>query len=364
MTLLHPGALFALLLLGPLAAVEWRRIRRERRAARAVGLRPQQLWRALEHGALAALVIALVVVAASEPSLRRAQAVDLRADAEAYVFLDASGSMLAGASSHAPTRLTQARAAAAELARALPVDLPLGAGALPQAPLPLTAPNGDRQLFLAAIDHLTVPGTLPEHLYEGRTATDFGNLSDLGTAHFFLPQTRRRIVVVLTDDEGPAFDVASTIASLKHARIHLVLVRFGSPRDHLWLHPRHAPPVVDSHFRPELADLGELHLLARATGGGFYDQSRLGAVIGEVERLAGQGPDRPAETLSLYADSLGPYFVLAALPGLAWLAAMLLPLSAPLERRLHLRRSPAPRPTVQAAPPEPQPQPAQPAQPA
>jgi hypothetical protein len=338
MVLLHPGALVALALLVPLACLEWVRLRRERTAARAVGLRPQPLWRALRTGVCAGLVVALAAFAASEPSLRQTKNVRLRADAEVYVFLDASASMLASATSHSATRLEQARAAGADFARSLPPDLPLGAGALPQSPLPLTAPNGDRQLFLAAIDHLTTPGSLPEHLYGGRTATNFSNLTTLTSTHFFLPRTKQRIVVVLSDAEGPSFDTTSTVSALKHAHIHLVFVRFGTSRDRIWLHPPDRSPILDTKFEPDLTDLGQVRLLAGETGGGFYEGSRIGDAVAKVSRLAGQGPDRAAEPLSLYADALGPYAALAALPLLAWLAGGLLPLSAPLRTRSRSRR--------------------------
>lgn len=342
MVLLHPGALAALLLLLPLALVESRRVRRERRAANAVGLRPLPLWRSLQRGVCAGLVIGLAAFAASEPSQGQTKRVELRADAEAYLFVDASASMLASASANAPTRLQQAREAAARFARALPTDLPVGAGALPQAPLPLTAPNGDRQLLVAALDNLTVPGTLPERLYGGLTATNFAQLANLTSARFFLPKTRKRIVIVLTDAEGPNFDAGATATSLKHARVRIVVVRFGSPRDRIWIHRPGQKPVTDPKYVPDLSDLGEVRLLAGETGGGLYGPGRVGAAITRVERLAGHGPDRPGEPLSVYADSLGPYALLAALPFLAWLAAGLLPLSAPLELRERRRRRAAP----------------------
>ena len=98
MVLLHPGALLILLLLVPLAVVEWRRIGRERRAARAIGLEPQRLWLALQRGVCAGLVIALVVFAASEPATGQTKKAQVRADAEAYLFVDASASMFASAS--------------------------------------------------------------------------------------------------------------------------------------------------------------------------------------------------------------------------------------------------------------------------
>lgn len=343
MVLLQPGALFALVLLAPLAGFEWLRLRRERRAARSLGLQPQRLWRALRNGICAALVIGLAAFAASEPSLGQTKRVRLRADAEVYLFVDASASMLASASAHSPTRLEQARSASAEIAQAVPADLPLGAGALPQSPLPLTAPNADRQLLLAALDHLTLPGSLPEHTYGGRTATNFSNLSTLTDTHFFLPRTKRRIVVVLTDAEGPSFDAGTTAAILKRRHIRIVFVRFGSPHDRIWLRRPGQSPVVDSNYSPNLSDLAEVRLLAGETGGGFFAASRLPAAIGRIERLAGQGRDRPGEPLSLYADSLGPYVLLAALPFLAWLAGGLLPFSAPLETRLRPRRRSARR---------------------
>jgi hypothetical protein len=241
--------------------------------------------------------------------------------------------MSASGAATPPTRLQQARAAAAEFARVLPSDLPLGAGALPQSPLPLTAPNGDRQLFVAAIDNLTAPGTLPEHLYGGVTATNFDNLSTLASTRFFLAKTKRRIVVVLSDAEGPSFDAAATATALKHAHIRLVIVRFGSPHDRIWLHRPRQRPVIDPKFESDLSDLGEVRLLAGETGGGFYRAGQLSAAIAKVDRLAGHGPDRPAEPLAFYADSLAPYAVLAALPLLAWLAGGLLPFSAPLGLR-------------------------------
>jgi hypothetical protein len=341
MVLLHPGALAALVLLAPLALVEWRRIRRERRAARAVGLEPQRVWRAAERAVCAGIVVALAVFAASEPSLRQATKVKLRVDAEAYLYVDSSGSMLAGASPSAPTRLQQARIAAARFAQELPPDLPLGAGALPESPLPLTMPIGDRQLFIAAIDRMTTPGSLPELYYDGKTATDFANLSYLTSARFFRKQTVRKIVIILTDAEGPAFDSTAIAAALEKAHIKLLVVRFGSSRDRIWQRAQNGTPVANSKFVSDLSDLGELRLLASETGGAFYGQSQVGAAIGKVNRLAGHGPDRPAQRLSLYAYSLGPYAVLAALPFLAWLAGGLLPLTSPLgvPERLRRRRS-------------------------
>jgi hypothetical protein len=262
----------------------------------------------------------------------------LRADAEAYLFVDDSASMLASASASAQTRLQQARTAAERFARELPPDLPLGAGALPQAPLPLTAPIGDRQLFIATINRQTVPGTQPEQYYGGVTATDFSNLSLLTSARFFLRESKHRIVIVLTDAEGPSFDSTAVAATLEKAHIKLVVVRFGSSRDHFWLHPPGRSPVTLAKFVPDVSDLGELRLLSSETGGSFYDHSQVDAAIRKVDRLVGHGPDRPAQPISIYADSLGPYAVLAALPFLAWIAGGLLPLVTPLGLRVRRRR--------------------------
>jgi hypothetical protein len=338
MVLLHPGALAGLLLLVPLAWFEARRIRRERRAARAVGLEPQRVWRAADRAVCAGIVVALAVFAASEPSLRQTSRVKLRKDAEAYLFVDASASMLASVSPSAPTRLQQARTASARFAQELPPDLPLGAGAFPQSPLPLTMPIGDRQLFITAIDRQTYPGTLPEHYYGGKTATNFANLSYLTSARFFLPTSQSRIVILVTDAEGPSFDSTATAASLEKEHIKLVVVRVGSPRDRIWVRTAHHSPVTNPKFVSDLSDLGELRLLSSETGGGFYGENEVGAAIAKVERLAGHGPDRPAQPLSLYADSLGPYAVLAALPFLAWLAGGLLPMTTPLGVRVRRRR--------------------------
>ena len=337
MVLLHPGALAGLLLLAPLAWFESRRIRRERRAARAVGLAPQRVWRAAEGAVCAGIVVALAVFAASEPSRRQTTRVQLRANAEVYLYVDSSGSMLASASTSARSRLQQARTAAVRFARELPPDLPLAAGALAESPLPLTMPIGDRQLFIAAIERMTVPGSLPEQYYGNRTATDFSNLTYLTSARFFRKATVRKVVVILTDAEGPSVDSSALAALLQRAHIHLVVVRFGSPTDHIWLRAHNGSPVSDPKFASDTSDLGELRLLATETGGGFYTQTQVSTAIGKVDRLVGHGPDRPGQRLSLYADALGPYAVLAALPFLAWLAGGLLPMTTPLGLRVRLR---------------------------
>jgi hypothetical protein len=338
MVLLHPGALVGLLLLLPLGWFELRRIRRERHAAGALGLEPQRTWRAAERTVCAGIVVVLAVFAACEPSLRQTTRVKLRADAEAYLFVDASASMLASASPSAPTRLQQARAAVETFAQELPTDLPIGAGALPQSPLPLTAPIGDRQLLITAINRETTPGTLPEQSYGEGIATNFSNLSYLTSARFFRKESLHRIVIVLTDAEGPSFDSTAVAAALERARIKLVVVRFGSPHDKIWLHPRGHAPILVPKFVPDTADLDELRLLTSETGGNFYEPNQIRAAILKVDRLAGHGPDRPAQLLSLYANSLAPYAVLAALPFLAWLAGGLLPLTTPLGLRARSRR--------------------------
>ena len=182
-----------------------------------------------------------------------------------------------------------------------------------------------------------MPGLLPEHLYGGGTATNFANLATLASTRFFLAKTKHRVVVVLSDAEGPSFDAAATAAALKHAHIRLVFVRFGSPHDRIWIRRPHQHPILDPKFESDLSDLGEVRLLAGETGGAFYRSGQLGAAIARVDRLVGHGPDRPGEPLSFYADSLAPYAVLAALPLLAWLAGGLLPLSAPLGLRIAQR---------------------------
>ena len=89
--------------------------------------------------------------AAAQPVIERTKTLRTRTDAEAFIVLDVSRSMLAQRDTGSPTRLERARAAAKELRSAWP-EVPVGVASLTDRVLPHLFPSVDESVFAATID--------------------------------------------------------------------------------------------------------------------------------------------------------------------------------------------------------------------
>lgn len=309
--LTYPIALLLLAAAGLMLAVEMYQGWRSRQAATVLGLPPHKaLSRRLLLGTG---TVALLALAASQPVIGARQASYMRNDAEVWVILDTSGSMMASHTPTSPTRYSRALNAADRVFDSLPSNLPVGAAGMQQDVLPLAAPTVDRTLDKTALAQLARPGLLPERtMLTGLTATWFASLADLGKAHFFRPSVKKRVAILLSDGEGPTFIPDSTLVPIFDRHIKLIVVRFGSPTDRLWLHSK-GQIMQDSGFHSNTSDIADLKHSAKKSGGAFYSEQQLGQAIAKAKSLVGDGKSRKVGVTEGGID-LAPYLFLLTLP--------------------------------------------------
>jgi len=320
------GALVGFAVLLPLGAL----VLRERRAAVArsvLGLRAPRRRVFLPAVACWIVAFGLLAAASAQPVLRVDSTVERRADAEAFVVVDTTRSMLAAPDPGARNRIQRALDTAIEIRDALP-GIPVGVGSLTNRPLPHLFPTTDGRSFARvvrqAIGVNRPPGSVTGLYGAG---TDFESLETIAGANWFRPGSVKRLVILLTDGESSPFAPPRIVSRLARSGVDLVVVRFWSPADRVWRADGSVEP-----YRPEPESLRRLNELgALTTGGRVFRENDLNGVVGAARRYLGDGP-----AVRMAAGgrtvSLAPFAVLAAcLP----LALLLLP--GLLPRRAQLR---------------------------
>jgi type II secretory pathway pseudopilin PulG len=339
LTFLTPlAALAGVAALAPLAALAGRE-RRAARLRRALGL-AHPPWSARLVRALAVVaLVGLLAAAAAQPVVRKSRAAVLRRDAQTFFVVDVSRSMEASRGAHAPTRLARAVGVAERLRAELP-DVPAGIATLTDRLLPNLFPTGDAGGFARVAEHALAIDQPPPAQVRKRS-TDFGALTQLVLGSYFGAQTRRRLVVLLTDGESAGFDVGSTTRSLRRARIDLIVVRFWHADERIYAGAR----PYETGYRPDPAATAWADELGPAVSGlaPFAEGDLAGA--GEAARkLLGRGPAGPTPS-AVQDRPLSSYFAAAA--GLP-LAFLLLGWSFHIRRPTAWRRTRTRRPAVGA----------------
>jgi hypothetical protein len=318
LTFLAPfGGMVVLLALIPIAGMVFR----ERRGARVravLGLAGPP-WRAALPAAAATVAgFALLAVAAAQPVVRVPGTAERRTDAEVYVVVDITRSMLAARSPDSPTRIARAKDAAVEIRRALG-DVPVGAASITNRPLPHLFPTPDVAQFNRVIDQaigVSRPPATMKVLFA--TSTDLDSIEAMASDNFFAPDSTKRLAVLLTDGESAPFAARLLVENLQKGGVEVVAVRFWNEDERVW-QPNGVP---EAGYRPLPSSLEWLDQLAGlTTGGRVYDEHEVGAAVAAARKYLGDGPTvtvpAPGRTVSL-----APYAVLAAcIP----LAALLLP---------------------------------------
>lgn len=276
------GALLALGLLFPLAALLFIR-RRAERLRDVLGLTRLPLSGMLI--ALAALFVtgALVGLAAAQPVLEWDETRRTRTDAEVFVVVDVSRSMLARRSSRSPTRLERAQAAAIDLRAALP-EVPFGVASLTDRTLPHLFPSANRDVFEATLTRsLGIERPPPRSV--ATTATNLDALGTIRTLRYFTPTARKRLLVVLTDGESQPVGGARLATLFRQPPVIDVMFI------HLW----HADEQVftdgtpEPQYRPDPSSRAVLDGLARSVSGSVFAEAELGAATRTARELIGSG---------------------------------------------------------------------------
>jgi hypothetical protein len=314
---LTPAAgLIALATLVPLALLMLVE-RRARRARRVLGLsEPGALARLELPVALALLAVALGL-AAAQPVLHNERARHSRLDAEVFVAIDTSRSMLAARSASSPTRLERAQAIARKIRSGL-LDTPAGVGSFTDRPLPLLLPSSDAEAFSSAVEK-AIGIERPPPRSTGLTISSFDAVAPIPKSGYFRPGVPHRLLVLVTDAESESFDTGTTRYNFRaRPRIHVVLIRVGTTGEQVFgpgglPEPAYIPPPASGTALTEF--LG-------ATHGRAFGEHDVGAALRAARAALGTGPRKRLGSVPARTD-LAPYFVLAAV----------LPLGVVLRRR-------------------------------
>jgi hypothetical protein len=312
LTFLTPLAgLVALLVAIPLAAMllTERRVSEVRRALRL----PEP--RASKPVAAIALVVlaALLGLGAAQPAIDTTEERLARADAEVFVVLDTSRSMLAAASADDETRFARAQDAALRLRRELP-EIPMGLASLTDRALPHLLATVNQTAFEATLRRTIGVDRPPPLQRANRVASTFDALRAVPTRNFFAPSATRRLVVYLTDGESRVFNPRRMRASFRTEGTGLAVVRFWDEGERVFRRDRSPDPL----YQADAGSEGAVRELARAVGGRAFEEDAVGEAVEYVRRFLGEGEAKPLGENSS-RTSLAPYIFLSAFVPLGFL---------------------------------------------
>ena len=308
MTFLTPlAALVGLAALLPLAAGALG-VARASAARRALRLDAPARGAGVLEPILATAAIAVLGLAAAQPTLAHVSEHRARTDVQTLFVLDTSRSMAASATPSSPTRLERALTAAARLRATIP-EVAAGVATLTDRVVPNLLPVADANAFYAVLDRVVAIDTPPPRRTRVRSTT-YAALANIASGNYFDRGAARRIVVLLTDGESNPVDSGEISRALGRKRGYsLLALRF-------W---RSGEAVFDSNrkreaaYRPDPAGRATVALVAAATGGLAFEQDQLGAASGYLVHLAGRGPTRPAAGSEQSRTPLAPYIAVGAL---------------------------------------------------
>jgi hypothetical protein len=310
------GALVAFALLVPLVALLLVR-RRAGEVRDVLGLAAPPLRGLLLTLAALLATGSLVGLAAAQPVVEWTETKRTRTDAEAFVVVDVSRSMLARRGSGSPTRLERAKAAAIDLRATLP-EVRFGVASLTDRTLPHLFPSADDDAFAATLTRSLAIEQPPPRSSFATVATSLEALATVRTHRYFSPTARKRLLVVLTDGESQAVSGARLRSLFRVAPvIEVVFV-------HLWRADERVftEGAPEPQYEPDPASRAVLDGVARSVAGYVFAEEQLGAASKKARELIATGP-------TVVRGEQGRRFALA--PYLA--AAVLAPLALLLVRR-------------------------------
>jgi hypothetical protein len=311
-TFLTPVAgLVALLVALPLAAMllTERRVSEVRRALRL----PEP--RASKPLAAIALVVlaALLGLGAAQPAVDTTEDRLARADAEIYVVIDTSRSMLAAPAAGEQTRFERAQQAALRVRRELP-EIPIGLASLTDRVLPHLLSGVNQTAFEATLKRAMGVDRPPPLQRSNRVASTFDALRAIPTRNFFAPQATKRLVVFLTDGESRVFNPRRMKASFRTKATGLVVVRFWKERERVF----RADGSPELQYRADPASGEAVRTLAGAVGGRAFGEDELDEVVAVAEEFVGKGEAEPLGQ-DTSRTTLAPYLFLSAFVPLGFL---------------------------------------------
>jgi len=278
------GALLAVGALLPLAALYFIR-RRAERVRGSLDLASPSARQVLVAVISVIAAGAFLGVAAAQPVLQRTSTLRTRTDAEAFVVIDISRSMLARRGAGSATRLARAKAFASVVRASIP-EVPVGIASLTDRTLPHLFPGVDEDVFNATLERSVAIERPPPRSSLVTRATELDALATLRSQHYFTPKSRKRLIVVLTDGESQPISSARLSDAFRQTpAIEPVFVQFWGPDERVY-----AAGAPERLYRPDPSARAFLDRLARAVDGSVYGEDELIEARQDVRRRLGSGP--------------------------------------------------------------------------
>ena len=259
---------------------------------------------------------AFIGVAAAQPVLQRTSTLRTRTDAEVFIVVDISRSMLARHDAGSPTRIARAKEFASLLRASIP-EVPVGIASLTDRTLPHLFPGVDKDVFNATLDRSVGIERPPPRSSLVTTATKLDALATIRGQRYFTPKSRKRLVVVLTDGESQPISAARLSDVFRQVpAIETVFVQFWGHDERVFAGDtpeRGYRP--DSSARPFLERLGRAAVDSRAsastdarpakagTWGSWY--STVAPRLSSSETMPWAGERQGVLDVGLVADSRG-----------------------------------------------------------
>jgi hypothetical protein len=303
------GALFALTALVVLTAFVARR-RRLGEIGRALRLEQPTLRSQLGFVLALAAAPVLLGIAAAQPVIETTRTVAERTDAQVFVVVDVSRSMLAGAEPGAPTRFDRARELALGLRQELD-EVPFGVASITDRVLPHLFPTVDGAVFASTLTRSLDIEQPPPGAYYLTVATNLNSLRLVPEKNYFPATAKKRVLVVLTDGESQSLEPDLARAFKRRPRVETVFVHVWNAEERIY-----ETGVEEGGYRPDSGSTALLGRAASLVGGHVVSESDAGDVADTVRNLIGEGETvaRETETGRL---ALMPYLTLLALVPLA-----------------------------------------------
>ena len=300
------GALLAIGLVLPLVALVG--IRRRARVMRAtLGVADPRTRSVLLP--LGGLVLGgvLLALAASQPVFAWTRDRTVRTDAEAFVVLDVSRSMLARDGLGSPTRIERAKTAAAKLRSSL-ADVPVGIASLTDRVLPHLFPTANEEVFAATLERSVAIERPPPRSSFLTSATSLNALATLRGLRYFSPSSTARLAIVLTDGESQPVSNARLGGLFRRSpAIDVVFVQLWGKDERVF-----SRGVPEPQYRPDPSARATLDRLAASVHGAVYSEGEIDAASRKARELLGSGPT-VVEGEEAGKVPLAPYLAAAAL---------------------------------------------------
>lgn len=288
LTFLTPlGALLLVTALAPLAVLQARE-NRLRRLRAALGLEEPPRRSRLTPVAALAGVCGLAALAAAQPVVATSREQRERTDAQVFVVLDTSRSMLASEEPGATTRFDRARDLARELANRLP-EVPVGIASMTDGLLPHLFPTTDRRVFHETLDKTmrveAVPASNFYSTYYASRATSLDALVAAPTLSYFPPAAKKRVLIVLTDGETRPLEQDLAGAFRRGPRIGTVFVHVWAADERIYL-----SGVAEFGYKSDPKSGDALARVASLVKGRVLSEDASGTLHAAVVNLLGSGP--------------------------------------------------------------------------